>query len=101
MRVRAREDDLTPQPPSLRRKGEPVALAGEAGGSGGARGEDRSSKIRNGHLRGAILRILAMLSRHALSGSARWGVWRLPTRRIGRAGGAPGLRGREKRSRRP
>src|SRR4051812_32895706 len=64
-------------------------------------GEDRSSKIRNGPLRGAILGVLGMLSCHALAGSARWGAWRLPGRRVGRAGGAPGVAGREKRSRRP
>ena len=37
--------------------------------------------------------VLGMLSRHALAGSARWGVWRPPARRVGRAGGAPGVAG--------
>src|SRR3954452_9503382 len=62
-------------------------------GGGWRRGEDRSSKIRNGPLRGAILGVLGMLRRHALAGSARGGAWRLPGRRIGRAGGAPGSLG--------
>ena len=42
-----------------------------------------------------------MLRRHALAGSAREGWWRLPAWRVGRAGGAPGVLGRETRSRHP
>ena len=73
----------------------PAPFPAKEGGAGCARwggrrwagrGEDRSSKIRNGPLRGAILRVLAMLSCHALSGSARWGAWRPPCS-TGRAGG--------------
>ena len=60
---------------------------GWGGGQWGrTRGEDRSSKIRNGPLRGAILGVLAMLSCHALAGSARWWVVAAPCS-TDRAGG--------------
>src|SRR4051794_10553468 len=60
---------------------------------GRSRGEDGTSKIRTGPLRWGILGVWGMLSRHVLRGSARGGSWRLPARRVGRAGGAPGARG--------
>ena len=65
-------EDLTPQPPSLRRKGEPVALAGEAGGRGAGERTvpQKYETVLSG---GPFWAFWHMLSRHALSGSAREG----------------------------
>src|SRR5689334_10906816 len=80
--------DLTPPAPlPCEGRGEPV-MAGRRAPAGGP-----FLNIRNGPLREAILRVLGMLRRHAFRGGARDGLRRLPVRRVGRVGGAPGSLG--------